>query len=57
MLKTSEEWQKECTAIILDPDGWDRSNYDYSWSKEKITFVEYNNRLCLSTCLHQSKKL
>jgi hypothetical protein len=50
--KTSEEWQKENdSVIVLDPDGWDRTNYQYSWYEEKITHREYNNRLFQSTCL------
>lgn len=48
-LKTSEEWQKECTIIILDPDGWDRKNYNYSWYEEKITRLQFENRMTYST--------
>lgn len=29
---------------VLDPDGWDRKNYDYSWNEELITLEEYKNR-------------
>lgn len=50
MKKTSEEWQKECNVIILDPDGWDRKNYDYSWKEELITKSEFEKRMCISTC-------
>ena len=50
MLKTSEEWQKKCTATVLDPDGWDRTNYQYSWHEEKITQQEFEKRLVSSTC-------
>lgn len=35
--------------IILDPDGWDRANYDYSWSQEEITKEEFDRRVSLST--------
>jgi hypothetical protein len=49
MLKTSEEWQKECTVIILDPDGWDRKNYQYSWHEEQITKIEFEKRMVSST--------
>lgn len=49
MLKTSEDWQKECTVIILDPDGWDRKNYQYSWHEEKITREEFEKRMVSST--------
>lgn len=37
---------------VLDPDGWDRKNYDYSWNEELITLEEYKNRCNRSTCLH-----
>ena len=49
--KTSAEWQKEYPSIVVyDPDGWDRKNYVYSWSEEKITLEEYKRRRSLSTC-------
>jgi hypothetical protein len=45
-LKTSEEWQKQFpNTKVLDPDGWDRKNYQYSWFEEKITLEEYTTRL------------
>ena len=50
MKKTSEEWQKECSVIILDPDGWDRVNFDYSWNEELITKSEFEKRMVSSTC-------
>lgn len=34
---------------ILDPDGWDRKHFNYSWYKECITEREYNQRLSVST--------
>mgnify|MGYP001559222966 CR=1 FL=1 len=37
-LKTSDDWDQEYPDItVLDPDGWDRSNYQFSWFEEKIT--------------------
>jgi len=48
-LKTSNDWQKICKALILDPDGWDRKNFDYSWNKELITREEFENRMISST--------
>jgi len=49
-LKTSEEWQKQYpNPKVLDPDGWDRKNYQYHWFEEKITLKEYNKRLYRST--------
>lgn len=37
---------------VLDPDGWDRKNYDYSWNEELITLEEYNIRVSNSTCMN-----
>ena len=49
-LKTSEEWQKQFPDTkVIDPDGWDRKNYQYSWFEEKITLIEYTSRLHRST--------
>jgi hypothetical protein len=51
--KTSEEWNKKYmrkyNKIIYDPDGWDRSNFDYSWKEEKITWKEFEYRAMCST--------
>ena len=50
--KTSQEWQEEnMKTIVLDHDGWDRTNYKYSWFEEQITLDEYNSRLSKSTCM------
>lgn len=47
--KVSSEWVKEVGYEIIDPDGWDRKNYDYSFNKEKITKEEFDKRLSTST--------
>lgn len=49
MKKASSEWIKEYNIKILDPDGWDRKNYDYSFNQEKITRTEFEKRLVRST--------
>lgn len=50
--KTSQKWQEENTkTIVSDPDGWDRTNYQYSWFEEQITLEEYNSRVLQSTCM------
>ena len=49
-VKTSNEWQELCRTIVFDPDGWDRQNYQYSWHEEQITRLEFEHRLCDSTC-------
>ena len=48
-LKTSAEWEDLCIVKILDPDGWDRKNFEQSWFKEKITRKEFERRLTIST--------
>lgn len=53
--KTSAEWNKEVGYEVLDPDGWDRKNFDYSWNKEKITMAEFQRRLALSTVRRKIK--
>lgn len=49
--KTSKEWYEEIKSFftILDPDGWDRKNYHYSFNEELITKEEFKKRICLST--------
>lgn len=48
-MKTSEEWQKLCKIEVLDPDGWDRGNYQFSWHEELISREEFEKRLLPST--------
>jgi hypothetical protein len=53
--KTSEEWYNEIPEnfrlVIYDPDGWDRTNYQYSFHEELITKEEFLYRLSKSTVL------
>lgn len=56
--KTSEEWQKLKPEIeVLDPDGWDRKNFHFSWYEELITEEEYNKRVIPSTVMVRDKNL
>lgn len=50
-LKTSAEWHEAQgnNPTILDPDGWDRSNYQFSFHEELITEPEFMQRLARST--------
>jgi len=57
MKKVSSEWIKEYNIKILDPDGWDRKNYDYSFNKEKITRQEFEQRLVRSTVRGRGKQI
>lgn len=52
-LKTSAQWAEEKGVVVLDPDGWDRKNYDYSWNEEEITEAEFERRKSESTTLVQ----
>jgi hypothetical protein len=57
-LKTSNEWYHEIRdeIKILDPDGWDRNRFHYSWFEEEITEEEFNKRLFASTVESKTKK-
>lgn len=51
ILKTSKEWvMGHFPLTVLDPDGWDRSNFKYSFEDELITEEEFLKRLGRSTC-------
>lgn len=56
-LKTSEEWKQELVpdTKILDHDGWDRANWEYSFYVERITKEEFLKRMSESTCYYSSK--
>ena len=51
--KTSQQWYYELrkteNITIMDPDGWDRTNYQYSFTEELITKEKFNERLSRST--------
>jgi len=50
--KNSEAWSTEKNILVLDPDGWDRTNYEESWAEE-ITAEEFNKRVIVSTCQYR----
>jgi hypothetical protein len=50
--KTSEKWANILLTSgekILDPDGWDRENFHFSFFEEMISEEEFKNRLMFST--------
>jgi hypothetical protein len=51
--KTSQQWYDELrkteNITIMDPDGWDRTNYKYSFTEELITKEKFEERLSRST--------
>ena len=54
-IKTSDEWENSDLpemkgTKVLDPDGWDRQNYQFSYYEELITKDEYLHRVGYSTC-------
>jgi len=56
-LLTSHQWQLiHPDPLVMDPDGWDRKNYQYSWHEELITEEEYFNRVMSSTCTFKNIK-
>ena len=58
ILKTSEEWQQiHPDPMVMDPDGWDRKNYQFSWFEELITEGEYFVRRLSSTCKFKIKEV
>ena len=51
--KTSKEWkQLKCPdTVILDFDGWNRKNLEFSFNEEPISEREFEKRLFQSTTL------
>jgi len=52
--KTSDKWAKILLSpgqLILDPDGWDRENFQFSFFEETISEEEFNRRMMFSTCI------
>lgn len=45
---SSSVWCDKFNVRVLDPDGWDRTNFDESWN-ELITEEEFKKRLMRST--------
>lgn len=47
-LRLPDEWEKETGITIIDPDGWDRRNFEESWGTP-ITLAEFKERAFRST--------
>lgn len=52
---SSEHWAEVTGVIVFDPDGWDRQNFEASWSEE-ITLAEFKRRVWMSTVNFESLK-
>lgn len=50
----SDRWVELTGFTILDPDGWDRSNFNESWAEE-ITFDEFYKRSTISTTMNRPR--
>ena len=52
-LRTSVQWLEKVSpkTVILDPDGWNRSRYRYSFHEELISEEEFTVRLGNSTTM------
>lgn len=50
--RTSADWAAMLGAEVVDPDGWDRRNFIYSWHEEEITREEFDRRYLMSTADH-----
>jgi len=57
MKLTPRQWIKKLSikCEILDPDGWNRSNWRKSW-REKIDRDLFFDRMDSSTCIHRKLK-
>lgn len=51
-MRASVDWLPEVKGkiVIVDPDGWDRRNFFYSFNVEQITLDEFVRRVQRSTC-------
>jgi hypothetical protein len=58
LLRTSNEWKdKHSEFFIMDPDGWDRKNFQFSFFEEKITEDDFMDRVLRSTCIWKQGKV
>lgn len=48
LLRSSEIWAQFTQVIVMDPDGWNRKDFDRSWA-ELITLAEFKRRVWSST--------
>lgn len=53
--KNSDYWyklyKKDCNIRIIDPDGWDRENFEKSWFIEEITWDTFIKRVMNSSII------
>lgn len=49
-IRKSSEWEEICNIKVIDPDGWDRTNFTESWG-ELITRSTFERRAMESTSM------
>ncbi len=47
-LHTPDEWSILLDVFIVDPDGWDRTNFDEDWARP-LTRGEFVRKAAMST--------
>lgn len=45
------EWEKILNITIMDPDGWDRTNFEESWNTP-LTQEEFKDKADVSTVMN-----
>ena len=55
LMASSAEWCEAFNVTVYDPDGWDRTNFDWSWA-EIIDSHEFLKRFGRSTVLVQQAR-
>jgi hypothetical protein len=50
-LKSSAQWAEELDVKIVDPDGWDRTNFEEDWHRP-ISRIEFIQKASMSTIYH-----
>ena len=48
-MKTSADWAIEYGVVVLNPDGWNRKNFEFSFNEELISRDEFTKRISTST--------
>jgi chorismate mutase len=61
-LRSSKSWTEKLNAefpgvVVLDPDGWDRKNYDHSFNIQEISWKTFLERVMRSTVQAPFKQL
>lgn len=57
-VKTSEKWAEVYKGEfkIMDPDGWDRTNYEFDFKQRLVSRREFLKKVMFSTCTYFNLK-